>query len=100
MSHRISVPRGTQDMFTKDLSRQLKAIVISYRHGFHSKEVAKERGKAVIEDEFETLLRLSHDRIRWTLRRPVNLPPEERARLERWKDDYVLDFYKILDDIQ
>ena len=87
-------------MLTKDLSHQLKAIATSYRHRFYSKEVAKERGKQRIEDEFETLLRVSRDRVRWTLRRPVELPPEERTRLERWRDETILGFYKILDDIK
>jgi len=100
MSRRIQVGRGASDRFVSDLNRKLKAIIISYRHGFYTKETAKERGKATIEDEFDALLRLSHDRVRWTLKRPVDLPPEDRARLERWRDDYIKDFDGIIDDVK
>jgi len=100
MSQRIRVGQGTQNRSAADLNRKLKAIIISYRHDFYSKETAKERGKAAIEDEFESLLRLSRERVRWTLKRPVELPPEERRRLERWRDDYIKDFYGIIDDVK
>lgn len=100
MSQRIRVGQGSQNRFAADISRKLRAIIISYRHDFYTKEVAKQRGKAAIEDEFDALLRLSHDRVRWTLKRPVELPPEERARQERWRDDYIKDFYRIVDDVK
>jgi len=100
MSQRIRVGQGTQNRFATDLNRKLKAIIISYRHDFYSKETAKERGKVAIEDEFDSLLRLSHDRVRWTLKRPVDLPPEERRRMERWRNDYVKDFNGIIDDVK
>jgi len=100
MSQRILVGQGTQNRFAADINRRLKAIIISYRHDFYTKEVAKERGKAAIEDEFDALLRLSRDRVRWRLKRPVDLPPEERRRLERWRDDYIKDFYGIIDDVK
>jgi len=100
MSQRIRVGQGTQNRFVADLGRKLKSIIISYRHDFYSKEVAKERGKGVIEDEFDALLRLSRDRVRWRLKRPVELPPEERRRLERWRDDYIKDFNGIIDDVK
>lgn len=100
MSRRIQVGRGASDRFAADLNRRLKAIVISYRHDFYTKDRAKERGKAAIEDEFDALLRLSRDRVRWTLKRPVELPPEERTRMERWRDDYIKDFNGIIDDVK
>lgn len=100
MSRRIRVGQGASNRFAADIIRRLKGIVISYRHDFYSKEIAKERGKTVIEDEFDALLRLSRDRVRWTLKRPVELPPEERRRLERWRDDYIKDFYGIIDDVK
>lgn len=100
MSRRISVSRGFQDMSAKDLSRHLTAIRRDYRGHLISKERAKERGRRVIEDEFEVLLRMSHDRVRWSLKRPVELPPEERSRLERIRDEYIADFNRIIDDIK
>jgi len=100
MSRTIRVGQGAQNRFAADLNRKLKAIIISYRHDFYTKEVAKERGKVAIEDEFNALLRLSRDRVRWTLRRPVELPPEERRRMERWRDEYIRDFNAIIDDVK
>ena len=100
MTQRITIGRGTQDVLTRDLNRRLLAIRRNYYHGLISKERAKESGRRVIEDEFEVLLKVSHDRVQYVLRRPVNLPPEERARLERWRDNYVADFGKIIDDVK
>ena len=100
MSRRIRVGSGTQDRETNDLVRQLKAVVINFRGGVVSKERAKEKARRVIQRQFDFLLRLSRDRIRYQLKRVVELPPEELARLERWRDDYIADFEKIIDDTQ
>jgi len=100
MTRRIMVSRGTQDMLTRDLNRQLLSIRRNYYHGLTSKAQAKASGKAVIEDEFLTLLRVGRDRIRYDLGRVAELPPEDRARLERWRDNYIADWGRIIDDIK
>ena len=64
-----------------------------------SVEWAKTIGRKAIENEFETLLRVSQNRVQYTLRRRVELPPEERGRLERWRDGYVADWERIVDDV-
>jgi len=99
MSRRILVDVGTHTRETNDLSRQLKAIRINYMHGVMSRERALEKAKQIIRRQFDTLLGLSRDRVRYAVGgRPVNLPPEELARLEKWRDGYIADFGKILDD--
>jgi len=92
------VGRGTQDMLTRDLTRRLMAIRRNYRHRLMSNERAKDSGRRVIEDEFKVLLRVSRDRVRYSLGRVSELPPEELARLMRWRDDYVADWARIIDD--
>ena len=99
MTQRILIGRGTQDMLVRDLSRRLMAIRRNLRFRLISAEWAKTTGKHAIENEFETLLRVSRDRVKYTLRRKVELPPEERGRLERWRDGYVADWERIVDDI-
>lgn len=100
MTQRILIGRGTQDMLTNTLTRRLMGIKNNYFWGLISKERAKASGKAVVEDEFETLLRVSRDRIRYDLGRVSELPPEELARLRRWRDNYIADFSNIIDDIK
>ena len=100
MIQRVIIGRGTQDMLTRDLSRRLMAIRRNYHHGLLSKERAKASGNAVIEDEFETRLRVSRDRVQYIFRRKIELPPEERTRLERWRDGYIEDWERIIDDIR
>jgi len=100
MSRRIRVGRGLHGRQTRDLSRRLKGIITNYRFALITKKRARELGRAAIDDEFETLLRASRDRVRTALRRPVELPPEERRRLERWRDDYIGDFNAILADVK
>ncbi len=99
MTQRVLIGRGTQDMLARDLSRRLMAIRRNLRFRLISQEWAKTTGRKAIENEFETLLRVSRDRVQYTLRRKVELPPEERARLERWRDEYVADWGRIVDDI-
>lgn len=65
-----------------------------------SKKRAKEQGRRVIEDEFRVLLRVGRDRVRYALGRVIELPPEELERLVRWKNDYILDWGRIVDDIK
>ena len=100
MSRRIRVSRGTLARGSNDLGRRLKGLVTNYRFALVSKQRALEQGKRLIDNHFETMLRLSRDRIRTALKVTAELPPEERKRLERWRDDYVADFEKILDDVR
>jgi len=100
MTQRILVGRGTQDMLTSVLTRHLIGIKNNYFWGLISKERAKASGRAVIEHEFETLLRVSRDRVQYTFKRKIELPPEEKIRLERWRDDYIVDWERIIDDIK
>ena len=99
MTQRILIGRGTQDMLARDLSRWLMAIRRNLRFRLISAEWAKTTGRKAIENEFETLLKVSQNRVQYTLRRKVELPPEERQRLERWRDEYVVDWERIVDDI-
>jgi len=87
-------------MLARDLSRRLMAIRRNYRHRLISASWAKSTGKAAIEDEFRTLLRVSQNRVQYALKRRIELPPEERARLERWRDEYVKDWERIVDDVK
>ena len=98
MSRRISVPRGLQDLLTSTLTRRLMGIKNNYFWNLMSKEWAKEQGRLVIEDEFRVLLRVGRDRIRYALGRVSELPPEELSRLRRWRDEYISDFFNIIDD--
>jgi len=82
------------------LTRKLENVVNSYQNGIYTKKIAKEQGKADIEGEFNILLKLSRDRVSSMLKRPIELPTEERQRLERWRDDYIKDFDGIIDDIK
>jgi len=100
MSRRIRIGHGALERETKDITRQLKAVVINFRSGVASKKRAREKAKQIISRQFDTLLRMSRDRIQYQLKRVVELPPEELARLERWRDEYIEDFYKILDDVE
>lgn len=100
MSRRISVPRGLQDLLTSTLTRRLMGIKNNYFWNLMSKERAKEQGRLAIEDEFRTLLRVGRDRVRYALGRVSELPPEERARLERWRNEYVADFGNIIDGVK
>ena len=99
MTQRILIGRGTQDMLARDLSRRLMAIRRNLRFRLISAEWAKNTGRRAIENEFRTLLRVSRDRVQYTFRRKVELPPEELARLERWRDEYIADWGRIVNDI-
>ena len=98
MSRRIRVGRGTHKRFTADLTRRLKEIERSYRHRQLSKERARAKAQRVVDAEFETLLAVSRNRVRMAVGKVGELPPEERRRLEQWRDEYIKGFYGILDD--
>ena len=87
-------------MLANDLNRRLMAIRRNYYHKLMSNDWAKESGRRVIEDEFKVLLRVSRDRIRYSLGRVSELPPEELERLVRWKNEYILDWGRIIDGIK
>lgn len=100
MSRRVRVGRGTQTRFTADLSRRLKGVMVNYRHGQLSKDEARAKARRLIDTEFQTLLAVSRNRVRIAVGKVGELPPEERRRLERWRDEYLDDFYGILDDVR
>ena len=85
---------------TSTLTRRLMGIKNNYFWGLMTKKRAKEQGRLAIEDEFRTLLRVGRDRVQYALKRRIGLPPEERGRLERWRDGYILDWERIVDDIK
>ena len=87
-------------MLSRNLGRRLKAVAANYRLGLVSRDQALAQARRYIDAEFETMLRVSRDRIRWTLGRAVELPDEARTRLERVRDQYVSDFEKILGDVK
>lgn len=87
-------------MLTGMLTRRLMGIKNNYFWGLMSKKRAKEQGRLAIEDEFAVLLRVGRDRVRYALGRVSELPPEELARLRRWRDEYIADFSNIIDDIK
>jgi len=78
----------------------LKGLATNYRFGFLSKEQAKKQGRRLIDNHFETMLRMSRDRIRTAVKVVGELPPEERRRMERWRDDETRNFNGILDDVR
>jgi len=98
VSRRIRVGRGTHKRFTADLTRRLKQLSIIYRDGMLSKEQTRTKAKRIIDAEFEVLLAVSRNRVKMAVGKVGELPPEERRRLEQWRNEYLKDFYGILDD--
>jgi len=100
MSRHIKIGQGAQQRETADLTRRLKGIQTNYRFGVIDKARAEEAGARVIEDHYRTLLRLTRGRLGYSLGRPVSLAPEERRRLDRWRDEAITDWGAILDDVK
>jgi len=94
------IGRGAQERETADLTRRLKGIQINYRFGIMNKKRAQRLGARVIDDHYKTLLRLTQGRLGYSLRRPVTLAPEDRRRLDRWRDEAVEDWNTMLDDVK
>jgi len=100
MSRRVRVARGTHDRETADLERQLKAIIINYRFGVVNRQRAMDKARALINRQFDDLLAIARSRVHTATGRRVELPPEERRRMERWRDEYINDFEGILSDVK
>ncbi|MBA7707967.1 hypothetical protein ES703_116852 [subsurface metagenome] len=100
MSRHIMIGLGAQERETADLTRQLKGIQINYRFGIIDKARAQRAGARVIDDHYQTLLRLTRGRLGYSLNRPVSLTPEDQRRLDRWRDEAVEDFNTILDNVK
>ncbi len=98
MSRRIKIDTGTQRRETADLTRRLKGINVNYRFGIVDKRRAKKLGKRVIEDHYQTLLKLTKGRLGYALKRPVTLTPEDQRRLDNWRNQAIRDFEAIIDD--
>lgn len=100
MSRHILIGQGAQERETADLTRRLKGIQINYRFDIIDKARAQRQGARVIEDHYKTLLRLTRGRLGYSLGRPVSLAPEEQRRLDRWRDEAIEDWNRILDDVK
>ena len=100
MSRHIMIDQGAQQRETADLTRRLKGIQTNYRFGIMDKARAQKAGARVIDDHYKTLLRLTRGRLGYALKRPVTLTPEDRRRLDRWRDEAIEDWNTILDDVK
>jgi len=98
MSRTLKVDTGTQDRETRDLTRRLKGIEINYRFGIIDKKRAKRLSTRVIDDHYHTLLSLTRGRLGYNLKRNVTLSPEDKRRLDNWRNQAIRDFEAILDD--
>ena len=98
MSRRIKVDTGTQKRETADLTRRLKGTEINYRFGIITKQRAKQMGKRIISDHYNTLLRLTRDRLGYSIQRNVSLSPENKHSLDTWRNQAIKDFEAIIDD--
>jgi len=94
------IGQGAQQRETADLTRRLKGIQTNYRFGIMDKARAQYTGARVIEDHYQTLLRLTRGRLGYSLGRPVSLSPEDQRRLDRWRDEAIKDWGAILDDVK
>jgi len=94
------IDRGAQERETADLTRRLKGIQTNYRFGIMDKARAQIVGARVIDDHYKTLLRMTRGRLSYSLGRPITLAPEDRRRLERWRDEALEDWNTILDDVK
>lgn len=94
------ISRGTQEREAADLTRRLKGIQTNYRFGIMTKARAKSQGARVINNHYQTLLRLTKGRLGYSLGRPVVLAPEEQRQLDRWRDEAIKDWNRILDDVK
>ena len=88
------------DSLGRNMTTKLKNVVTNYRYGLMSKKQAKTRSGKIIDDEFNTLLRVSRDQVRFKIGYVGKLPPEELARLKRWRDTYKRGFMKIIRDVK
>ena len=98
MSRRIKVDTGTQDRETADLTRRLKGVELNYRFGIIDKVRAKQMSTRIIDDHYHTLLSLTRGRLGYNLKRNVSLTPEDKRRLDGWRDQAIRDFEAIIDD--
>ena len=98
MSRRIKVDTGTQKRETADLTRRLKGAELNYRFGIIDKKRAKQMGTRIIGDHYNILLRLTRGRLGYNLKRDVTLTPEDRKRLDGWRNQAIKDFEAIIDD--
>lgn len=89
---------GTQRRETADLTRRLKGVRLNYRFAIINKRRAKTLGKRIIEDHYQTMLKLTQGRLGYAINRPVSLTLEDQRRLDSWRDQAVRDFEAIIDD--
>lgn len=98
MSRRIKIDTGTQNRETADLTRRLKGVELNYRFGIIDKRRAKKMGATIINDHYNTLLRLTRGRLGYNIKRNVTLTKEDQKRLDDWRNQAIRDFEAIIDD--
>ena len=98
MSRQFSIDTGTQTRETRELTARLKGVQINYRFGIITKKRAKQLGKRIITNHYNTLLTLTQGRLGYNIQRNVNLTPEDQQRLDQWRNQAIKDFEAILDD--
>lgn len=67
--------------------------------GITSKDQAKNRGKELFARELEDLLQVTWQELDTMMPKVGSMPPEEKARLERWRDEEYARFAAAIDDL-
>ena len=96
----VLIGQGAIDLQVAQFTVQLKAIVMNYRFGQIDKRTAKKMGVRRIEQHYRAMLGLSKSRTIYALGPGATLMPEDRKRLDRWKEQTIDDFKAIIDDVR
>jgi len=96
----ILIGQGAIDLQVAQFTIQLKAIVLQYRFGQINKRYAKKLGERRINQHYNAMLGLSKSRTIYALGPGATLMPEDRARLEQWKNSEIENFKAIIDDVK
>ena len=101
MSRRhILIGQGAIDLQVTQFTIQLKAIVLQYRFRQIDKRRAKKLGTRRINQHYKAMLGLSKSRTIYALGPGATLMPEDRKRLEQWKNNEIDNFEAIIDDVR
>lgn len=96
----VLIGQGAIDLQVTQFTIQLKTIVMNYRFGQIDKRTAKKMGTRRVEQHYRAMLGLSKSRTIYALGPGATLMPEDRKRLERWKQGAIEDFKAIIDDVK
>ena len=96
----ILIGQGAIDVQVAQFSIQLKAIVLQYRFRQIDKRRAKKMGERRINQHYKAMLGLSKSRTIYALGPGASLMPEDKKRLDRWKEQTIDDFEAIIDDVR